>query len=275
MVQYGRFFIKTLNSFMGEYTLITGASSGLGFQLAKLFAKDKNNLLLISSNEDNLKHAKEELEKEVNVDIQILAVDLSDRSKFKIVKEFTNKNQIFIFNLVNCAGFGDRTDFVEMDIDKQMKMVELNCNAPMYLMHAYLKDMIAAKEGHILNISSIAAFVPGPYMCTYHASKAFLTNLSEGIARELKGTGVKLTTVCPGPFESGFVSKAGNEYTFSKIKPMSVQKVAEISYKCLKKNKSFKVIGFKNKLMMFMTRFSPRKLVTNTSANQIKNKAHQ
>lgn len=255
---------------MEKYTLITGASSGLGFELSKLFGLDKNNLLLVSSNKDNLEHAKEQLEKEIDVDIKVLAVDLSNRDNFKQVKEFTDSNDMFINNLVNCAGFGDRTDFVEMDIDKQIKMVELNCNAPMYLMHAYLPAMIEAKEGHILNISSIASFVPGPFMCTYHATKAFLTNLSEGIERELKGTGVKLTTVCPGPFDSGFVGKAGNEYTFSKIKPMSTKKVALVSYKALKKSKSFKVIGFKNKLMMFFTRFVPRKLVTNTSASQIK-----
>ena len=255
---------------MEKYTLITGASSGLGFELAKLFAKDGNNLLLISSNLEKLSHAKEELLKDYKVDIKLLAVDLSNPNNFKLVKEYTDSNKIIISNLVNCAGFGDRTDFVEMDIDKQIKMVELNCNAPMYLMHAYLKDMIEANDGHILNISSIAAFVPGPYMSTYHASKAFLTNLSEGIERELKGTGVRLTTVCPGPFESGFVAKAGNEYTFSKIKPMCAEKVAEISYKVLKKNKSFKVIGFKNKVMMFLSRFAPRKFVTNTSASQIK-----
>ena len=255
---------------MNKYTLITGASSGLGFELAKLFSEEKNNLLLISSNKENLEHAKEHLEKEIDVDIKVLAVDLSNPDNFKEVKEFTDSNDMFINNLVNCAGFGNRTDFVEMDIDKQIKMVELNCNAPMYLMHSYLPAMIEAKKGHILNISSIAAFVPGPFMSTYHASKAFLTNLSEGIERELKGTGVKLTTVCPGPFDSGFVGKAGNEYTFSKIKPMSTKKVALVSYKALKKNKSFKVIGFKNKLMMFFTRFVPRKLVTDTSANQIK-----
>ena len=255
---------------MEKYTLITGASSGLGLELAKLFAKDGNNLLLISSNLEKLNHAKEELLKDYKVDIKLLAVDLSNQNNFKLVKEYTDSDKIFISNLVNCAGFGDRTDFIEMDIDKQIKMVELNCNAPMYLMHAYLKDMIEANEGHILNISSIAAFVPGPYMSTYHASKAFLTNLSEGIERELKGTCVRLTTVCPGPFESGFVAKAGNEYTFSKIKPVSAEKVAEISYKTLKKNKSFKVIGFKNKVMMFLTRFAPRKFVTNTSASQIK-----
>ena len=260
---------------MDKYTLITGASSGLGLELAKLFGKDNNNLLLISSNESNLDKAKEELAKELSVDIKTLALDLSNPNNFKLVKDFTDSHNMFISNLINCAGFGDRTDFVDMDINKQLKMVELNCNAPMYLMHAYLQDMLSNNEGHILNISSIAAFVPGPYMVTYHASKAFLTNLSEGITRELKGTNVKLTTVCPGPFESNFVKKAGNDYTFSKIKPISATKVAEISYKCLNKGKSFKVIGLKNRLMMLLTRFVPRKLVTNTSANQIKNKTSQ
>ena len=255
---------------MKKYTLITGASSGLGLELAKLFGEDGNNLLLVSSSQSNLDNAKAELEKEVDVDIKTLAIDLSDPANFKKVKQFTDNNDMSILNLVNCAGFGDRTDFVDMDIDKQLKMVELNCNAPMYLMHAYLKDMINAKEGHILNISSIAAFVPGPYMSTYHATKAFLTNLSEGIARELKGTRVSLTTICPGPFESNFVKKAGNDYTFSKIKPISAKKVALISYKALKRKKTLKIIGLKNNLLMFFSKLLPRKLVTNTSASQIK-----
>ena len=255
---------------MKKYTLITGGSGGLGLELARLFAKDENNLLLISSNLDKLNKAKEELLKEYKVEIETLALDLSNPSNFSKVKEFSIKHGMFINNLVNCAGFGDRTDFTQMDIDKQIQMVELNCNAPMYLMHAYLQDMIEKQEGHILNISSIAGFVPGPFMSTYHATKAFVSNLSQGVERELKGTKVKLTCVCPGPFDSAFVAKAGNEYTFSKIKPMTTLKVAEISYKALKKNKSFKVIGFKNKLMMFLTRFAPRKMVINTSARQIK-----
>ena len=258
---------------MEKFTLITGGASGLGLELAKLFAKDGNNLFLVSSNPNNLETAKNSLFKEFNIEVKILALDLSNPDNFNKVKEFSDSHNMFISNLVNCAGFGDRTDFVDMDINKQIKMVELNCNAPMYLMHTYLKDMLKANEGHILNISSIASFVPGPYMVTYHASKAFLTNLSEGVARELKGTNVKLTTICPGPFESNFVKKAGNDFTFSKIKPISANKVAEISYKCLLKGKSFKVIGFKNKLLMFFTRFVPRKLVTNTSASQIKKDA--
>jgi len=255
---------------MEKFTLITGGASGLGFELAKLFAKDGNNLFLVSSNQENLDKAEKELLKDYEIKVKTLALDLSNPDNFPKVKMYSDEQNMFIPNLVNCAGFGDRTDFVDMDISKQLKMVELNCNAPMYLMHTYLKDMINAKEGHILNISSIAAFVPGPYMVTYHASKAFLSNLSQGIERELKGSGVKLTTVCPGPFESGFVSKAGNDYTFSKIKPLTSAKVAEISYKACIKNKPFLVIGFKNKLMMFLTRLAPRKFVINTSASQIK-----
>ena len=255
---------------MKKYTLITGGASGLGFELSKLFARDGNNLFLVSSNQTNLNRARAELTREFSVDVEVLAADLTNPHNFRLVKEYSQSRNMFINNLVNCAGFGDRTDFIDMDIDKQIKMVELNCNAPMYLMHEYLKDMVKEKEGHILNISSIAAFVPGPYMCTYHASKAFLLNISEAIERELKGTGVRLTTICPGPFESGFVERAGNDYTFSKIKPLSGQRVAEITYRAFKKNKSLKIIGFKNKLMMFATRFAPRKFVTNTSVSQIK-----
>ena len=257
---------------MKNYTLITGGASGLGRDLSNLFAKDKNNLFLVSSNIQNLEKAKQEIEKEYQVEVKVLALDLSNPDNFHLVKEFTDKNEMHIDILVNCAGFGDRCDFVDMDIDRQIKMIELNCNCPLYLMGSYVKDMVAEKRGHIINISSIAGFVPGPFMCTYHASKAFINNISEAIERELKGTGVNVTTVCPGPFDSGFVSKAHNDYTFKKIKPVTSEKIAEITYKAYKKNKSVKIIGFKNKLMIFFSRLVPRKMVVDTSAKQIKEK---
>lgn len=258
---------------MKKYTLITGGASGLGIELSKLFAKDGNNLFLISSNENNLKSAKEMLEKDYKVEVEILPLDLSNPQNFSKVKEYTDKNEMGINYLVNCAGFGDQCDFKDMDIDKQIKMVELNCNCPMYLMRAYINEMIDNNEGHILNIASIASFFPGPYMVSYHASKAFLLNISEGIERELKGTKVKMTTICPGPFASGFVAKAHNDYAFKKIKPLSSEKVAEISYKAFKKNKSLKIVGFSNKLMIFFSRFFPRKFITNTSAKTLKEDA--
>jgi hypothetical protein len=257
---------------MEKYTLITGGASGLGLDLSKLFAKDGNNLFLVSSNIKNLESAKELLEKEYGVKVHVLATDLSIPANFLQVKDYSDKNDMFINNLVNCAGFGDCTDFKDMDIDRQIRMIELNCNAPLYFMRVYLDNMLKNNEGHILNIASIASFYPGPYMCTYHASKAFLLNISEAIERELKGTNVKLSVVCPGPFESSFVDKAHNTYTFNKMKPLSSQKVADISYKTFKKNKSLKIIGFGNKLSLFASRFFPRKFITNVSAGQIKGK---
>ena len=255
---------------MKKYTLITGGASGLGIELSRRFAQDKNNLFLISSNIDKLNAAKSELEKEYGVEVIVLALDLSNPNNFPKVKEFVESNNIRVNNLVNCAGIGDCTDFKDMDIDKQIRTVELNCNCPMYLMRLLINDMINEKEGHILNINSIAAFIPGPYMSTYHASKIFFLYMSEAIERELKGTGVKVTTVCPGPFSSDFVKKAHNDYTFKKMKPLPTSKVADITYKAFKKNKSLKVIGFGNKMMILATRFAPRKFVTSVSAKQLK-----
>ena len=253
-------------------TLITGGASGLGFELSKRFAQEGNNLLLISSNINNLEAAKDVIEREYKVNVDILQLDLSKNTNFGKVKEYTDSHNMFISNLVNCAGFGDRSDFKDMDPDKQVNMIELNCNAPLYLMTVYIKDMLKNNEGHILNISSIAGFYPGPYMVTYHASKAFLNNLSEGIHHELKGSSVHMTIICPGPFTSGFVSKAHNDYTFKKIKPIPASKVADISMKMFHKNKRMYVIGFGNRVSLFFSRFFPRNFVTNISATQIKEK---
>ena len=255
---------------MNKYTLITGGASGLGLDLSRLFARDGHNLFLVSSNINNLNNAKKELESSFGVDVKVLQLDLSNPDNFKKVKEFSDSHDMFINYLVNSAGFGDCTDFKDMDPDLQVKMIELNCNCPLYLMNVYVKDMLKNNEGHIVNISSIAAFIPGPYMCTYHASKAFLLYLSEAVDRELKGTPVKVTTVCPPPFNSGFVAKAHNDYTFSKMKPISSQKVADITYETMKKRKALRVIGFKSKMMIFACRFAPRKMIVDVSAKQLK-----
>lgn len=255
---------------MKEYALITGGASGLGKDLSILFAKDGINLFLVSSNKNNLENAKKELNEKYDVDIHILPLDLSDPNNFPKVKEYSDKNSLKIKYLVNCAGFGDRTDFKDMDIVKQIKMVELNCNAPLYLMREYVNDMINDHDGYILNVASTASFFPGPYMCTYHATKSFLLNLSEGIGRELKGTGVSVSTICPGPFESGFVEKAGNYHTFSISKVYPSDVVAQMSYDLMKKRKSLKIIGFKNKSLVFFSKFVSRKMIVDSSAKILK-----
>lgn len=253
-----------------KITLITGAASGLGYEFAKLYAKDNNNLLLVDVNESNLIKVKESLEKEYNIFVDTMIADLSNKDELKRVYNYTIEKEYFVNNLVNNAGFGDRTDFKEMNIDKQLAMTEVDCNAVLYFTKVFLDNMLANDEGHIINISSIAGFMPGPFMCTYHACKSFVLTLGEAISYELRKTNVKLLTLCPGPFLSNFVKEAGNDYTFKKIKPMTAEFVAKYGYKKSLKGATMAVVGFKNKLTVFACRFFPRKMVTMVSAKNMK-----
>lgn len=252
-------------------TLITGSANGLGESFAKLYAKDNNNLLLIDIDGTNLTRVKNELSSSnPNIYIDTLVADLTKVEELKRVYQYTIEKDYFVNNLVNSAGFGDQNDFIDMDIDKQIAMTDLNCNALLYFTRVFLTKMKEKNEGHIINISSIAGFLPGPYMCTYHATKGYVLLLGEAISYELRKTNVKLLTLCPGPFLSEFVKKAHNDYTFSKIKPISSDKVAEFGYKKSKQGKSLAVVGFKNRLTILAAKFAPRKMVTSSSAKTMK-----
>lgn len=252
-------------------TLITGAANGLGESFAKLYAKDNNNLLLVDIDEIKLHEVKMYLsELYPNIHIDTFIANLADIEDVKKVYNYTLEKKYFVNNLVNSAGFGDRCDFIDMDIDKQIAMTNVNCNALLYFTRVFLDKMLKENEGHIINVASIAGFLPGPYMCTYHATKGFVLLLGEGISYELRKTNVKLLTLCPGPFMSKFVEKAHNDYTFSKIKPISSDKVAEFGYKKSLKGKSLAIVGFKNKLTIFASKLAPRKLVTSSSAKTMK-----
>lgn len=252
-------------------TLITGAANGLGKSFAKLYAKDNNNLLLVDIDNDNLLLAKKEINEQYpNVFIDTLVADLNQVSELKNVYNYTLEKEYFVNNLVNSAGFGDRCDFKDMDIDKQMAMTNVDCNALLYFTKVFLDKMLEKNEGHIINVASIAGFLPGPYMCTYHACKGYVLLLGEAISHEIRKTNVKLLTLCPGPFLSKFVEKAHNDYTFSKIKPVSSDTVAEYGYKKSLKGKSLAIVGFKNKLTILASKFAPRALVTSSSAKTMK-----
>jgi len=256
---------------MKKYTFISGATSGLGYELAKLYAKDNNNLIIVSRNEESLLKAKKELEKiNKDIDIKTIKADLSNIDECQRIHVYTLTNEIFVNNLVNAAGFGDRCDFKEMDIEKELKLNRVNCDALLYFTRKFLDNMLKNNEGHIINVSSIAGFVPGPFMSTYHASKGYVLLLGESLSYELKKTNVHLLTLCPGPFVSNFTNVAHNEYTFKKIKPVSSEKVAKLAYKKSKKNKSLYIVGFKNKLSIFSSRFFSRKFVTKVSAKNMK-----
>ncbi len=254
-----------------KITFITGAASGLGLEFARLYAKDGNNLLLVDIDARGLEAAKQELiSSHENLVVDTFVADLSQTNQLKNAFDYTVQKSYFVNNLVNAAGFGDRCDFKDMDVDKQLAMTNVNCNAVLYFTRVFLDQMLANDEGHVINVSSIAAFMPAPYMCTYHATKSFVLLLGEAISHEIRKTNVKLLTLCPGPFLSKFVELAHNDYTFKKIKPITAAKVAQIGYKNSLKGKNLHVIGFKNRLTIFATRFVPRKLVTKSSAKTMK-----
>ena len=251
-------------------TLITGAANGLGYEFACIYAKENNNLLLVDIEENKLIEKANALKENFKVNVDYIVADLSNKDELKKVYNYTLEKDYFVNNLVNCAGFGDRCDFVDMNIDKQLAMTDVDCNALLYFTKVFLDKMLKENEGHIINVASIAAFMPGPFMCTYHACKAFVLLLGEAISYEIRKSNVKLLTLCPGPFLSEFVKKAHNDYTFKKIKPVTAKKVAEFGYKKSIKGKSMAIVGFKNRLTVFACRFFPRKMVTMVSAKNMK-----
>ncbi len=254
-----------------KITFITGAANGLGKEFAVLYGKDGNNLLLVDIDEVALNSVKEELNKMYpNIFIDTCIADLAKEEELKKVYKYTVDKGYFVNNVINAAGFGDRCDFKDMDIDKQLKMTYVDCNAVLYFTKVFLDEMLKQNEGHIINVASIAAFMPAPYMCTYHACKSYVLLLGEAISYEIRKTNVKLLTLCPGPFLSKFVELAHNDYTFKKIKPVTAAKVAEFGYRKSLKGKSLAVVGFKNRLTIFATRFAPRKFVTKSSAKTMK-----
>ncbi len=251
-----------------KYTLITGATGGLGKAFSELYAKDKNNLILVSTKKDKLEELKSEITSKYGVEVEIFTADLSKDDERRAVYEFA-KEKGFVNNLVNNAGFGDQHAFKDMDIDLQLKMVEVNCQAVLYFTRMFLTDMLSNNEGHIINVGSISSFVPGPYLSTYHASKSFVLNLGESVAHEIRKTKVRLLTLCPGPFVSGFVGRAGNIRVFQKMKPISAMSVAEYGYKKSKKGKRIAVVGLKNKITVFLPRFVSRKFTAKASCFNI------
>ena len=253
-----------------KITLITGAANGLGYEFACIYGKQNNNLLLVDIDEVKLLEKSSELKAKYNVNVDYIVADLANKEELKKVYNYTLEKDYFVNNLVNCAGFGDRCDFVDMNIDKQLAMTDVDCNALLYFSKVFLDKMLQENEGHIINIASIAGFMPGPFMCTYHACKAFVLFLGEAISYELRKTNVKLLTLCPGPFLSEFVKKAHNDYTFKKIKPVSAQRVAEFGYKKSIQGKTLAIVGLKNRLTVFACRFFPRKMVTLVSAKNMK-----
>ena len=254
---------------MNKTALITGASSGIGYELARLFAADGNNLVLVARSKEKLEQIKEEREKEFGVTANVIVCDLSKEGAASEVFSATSEQNIQIDYLVNNAGFGDFGKFHESNLEKQSDMISVNITALTELSRLYLPHMVEQGFGNILNVASIAAFQAGPLMSVYYATKAFVVSLTEALSVELKGTGVKVTALCPGPTKTGFEdsAKLENSGLFKNLKAVTARDVALYGYKKMKKGKLIAIHGFMNRVIVCASKFAPRALVRNVVYN--------
>ena len=252
---------------MKQTVLITGATSGFGYEFAKLFAKDASDLILVARNEDSLTSVAKELQTTYKVSVRTIAVDLSEPKAAKVIFDKLTRTKTDIDVLINNAGFGKYGDFADIMWNEHEKLVYLNIVALTHLTRLFLPGMIARRSGKILNVASTAAFQPGPHMAVYFASKSYVLSLSEALHEEVKGTGVHVTALCPGPTKTNFAKRAKtNELKLYKyVDTMTPTEVAKKGYNALQKNKQFVIPGIKNAFFAFSTRLFPRKMVVRSS----------
>ncbi len=243
--------------------LITGASGGIGYELAKLFARDRHNLVLVARSADKLAQVAKELEP-LGVTVRTIALDLAQPPAPKFLFDQLQRESLPIDILINNAGFGAYGDLAQMPESEILGQIQLNITALTQLTRLFLPPMVFRRSGRIMNVASTAAFQPGPHMAVYYATKAYVLSFSEAIANELRSSGVTVTCFCPGATETGFASRAGNDKTrlFKQLGGMKVDQVALDGYRAVMEGRTLAISGAHNWLVAQSTRFAPRKLVT-------------
>lgn len=248
-----------MNAANSETVLITGASSGIGLELAKCFAADSCRLILVARNTAALEQLAQELRQAHNIEARVLTADLSlPETPNRIFAELSAQN-ITVDVLVNNAGFGANGAFAEISLPRQLEMLQVNITALTELTGLFLPGMIQRRRGGILNVGSVAGFQPGPGMMVYYATKAFVLSFTEALAEELQGTGLNVSVLCPGPTESNF----GNVARGKKVRPMKTSKmtsaaVAVYGHRAFRQGQITAVPGLQNKIFVLLNRILPR-----------------
>lgn len=244
---------------MTKTALVTGASSGIGWELAKLFADTNHSLILVARNEPKLDSLRQQLIDQHQVHVDVIQADLAQIDAAKKLLQELDSRQLIVDVLVNNAGFGELGKFQDIDVERQLNMVRLNVVTLMHLTHLVLPEMLKRKSGGILNVASTAAFQPGPNMAVYYATKAFVLSFSEALHEELLGTGIHVSCLAPGPTETGFAADSGMEGSqLFKSNVMDAGVVARAGFEGLNNNDAIVIPGLKNKLGAFLTRLVPR-----------------
>ena len=249
-----------------ERALITGGSVGIGAALADVFAARGHDLILVSRNREKLEARGRAVAEQFGIDVVCIPEDLTDPQGPRRLYESAAARGLDVHYLVNNAGVGLYGKFATTDLDAELKMIQLNVTSVVDLTKRFLPSMIARRSGRILNVASMAAFVPGPWMSVYYATKAFLLSFSEAIDYELKPNGVTVTTLCPGPTESEFKVRAGSHRSrlFDSF-VMDAPRVARVGYDGMMKGKAVAIPGLRNKLIPVATRLTPRPLIASLS----------
>lgn len=244
-----------------EVALITGASSGIGAAFANQLAAKKKNLILVDKQKEQLTVLAEELQQHHSINVVTLFADLSNRTDIECIENYISEAENLDI-LINNAGFGTSSNFIEANLSKQIDMIYVHIIASVRFCRAALPKMVTRSKGTIINVSSIGAFKPIPGSATYSATKAYLITFSEALQAELVGTGVRVQALCPGFTQTNFHSTPEfinfNRSRIPKVFWMSAEKVAAKSLKALKRNKAIYIPGFKNRLLVTLARIADR-----------------
>ena len=244
---------------MSETVLVTGASSGIGLELAKCFAADQANLVLVARNTTALEALAAELRREHKVEVCIITADLAQPESPQRIFDELHGRGVTVDVLVNNAGFGLHGGFAELPLARQLEIIQVNVAALVALTRLCLPGMVQRRRGGILNVGSVAGFVAGPNMAIYYASKAFVQSFSEALFEELRDTGVSVTNLCPGPTETNFSQTARAYQTRSKqVSKMSAAEVAVAGHRAFRAGRCVCVPGAGNKFFILLIRLFPR-----------------
>lgn len=249
--------------FAPKTALITGASSGIGLELAHLFARDGYRLVLLARNRSTLRQIGDDLQERYSITVRIAPKDLAHPATPTELYQELKEAGVLVDVLVNNAGFGLSGAFLSTDWATEAEMLQVNIVAATHLTKLFLPQ-IRAREGKVLNVASTAAFQPGPFMSVYYASKAYLLSFSQALSEELEGSGVTVTCLCPGPVATNFQKRAYLQGTAMTNSPLTVdvQTVARMGYEGMKRGKRLVIPGWKNRLGVELLRISPRSTVT-------------
>lgn len=243
---------------MEKYTLITGASTGIGYEISKILAQKKQNLILVARNFERLQSIKNDFETEYGIKVKIYRKDLCVTANAENLFQEIIKDKLEVEYLINNAGVGNYGYFIETSLKEELSMIELNISSVVILTKLFSQEMVKKGNGTIMNVASLLSFLPFPYYSVYSATKSFVLSFSETTNAELEGTGVMVKALCPGPVDTRFTTvEMAKTNAYKTNKPINPEIAAEAGVKLLFNNKSKKIVGFNNWFISNLPRITP------------------